>query len=183
MESVPYIFDFKNIFLGNFPPEVFFEIFIRVMIVYIYALVLLRLCGRRTKRKLSFSEVLIIVALGPTIGNAMFSTAEPLFHAIFIITVIVLFQNILSAVTRRSERMRRLLEGNSELIIKDGVILESVLQKSSYAREDLYSSLRRRGIRNINEVELAYIETNGELSVFRLKQPSFISDTPILPLT
>lgn len=183
MESLPYVFDLQKIFIGSYPPEVFFEIFIRVVIVYIYALILLRLCGRRTKRKLSFSEVLIIVALGPAIGNAMFSTTEPLFHALFIITLIVIFQNIVAAITSRNEKMRMLLEGRPELIIKDGVILESVLKKSSYARADLFASLRRNGIRNVNEVELAYIETNGELSVFRAQQPSFISDISILPLS
>ncbi len=51
------------------------------------------------------------------------------------------------------------------LIIQDGILLEDNLRKLRYSIDDILASLRMKDIFDISQVQFAYIETNGSMSV------------------
>lgn len=80
--------------------------------------------------------------------------------------------------------IRRALDSGPTIVIKRGKILEENLQKEFLNLEDLQMHLRIQGIFNLNEVEFAVMEKNGQLSVLRKrdKQPLTLSDLGVKPL-
>jgi uncharacterized membrane protein YcaP (DUF421 family) len=59
------------------------------------------------------------------------------------------------------------IDGEPTIIIKDGVINNSVLKKEQITQQELYEALRQEGVAEIKDVKQATLETNGHLSVVK----------------
>ncbi|WP_212774624.1 YetF domain-containing protein [Polycladomyces abyssicola] len=67
----------------------------------------------------------------------------------------------------KSRTIKRWVIGEPVTLIDKGKILEKNLAKIHMSLEVLSQSLRRKDIFDINEVECAILETDGELSVLK----------------
>lgn len=163
------IFDLKRMLIGDEPPLFLLEIVVRTLIVYVYALLLLRWLGSRTIGQLSTVEFLLVIALGSAVGDAMFYPDVPLVHALLVVTVVVLANKALDLLIARFKRAERVLDGTPEEVIRDGVVCKAFLTSTSMGISELFQELRERGIEQLGQVSRAYIEADGVLTVFRVK--------------
>lgn len=159
--------DFHRILLGDEPPLFLLEIGLRTIIVYAYTLALLRWLGSRTVGQLSTIEFLLVIALGSAVGDVMFYPDVPLIHALLVITIVVFANKALDLVIAKSNRAEKILDGAPQEIVRDGIILKSVLDHQFMSRNELFQELREKGIRQLGEIWRAYIEKDGRLTVFR----------------
>src|SRR5687768_8186714 len=89
------VFDFQRIFLGDLPLEFALEVAFRTAFMFAFTVILVRLLGKRGMGQLSPFELVIIIALGSSVGDPMFYPDVPLFHAMVVVTVIVISQRAL----------------------------------------------------------------------------------------
>lgn len=160
-------FDLQRLFLGDAPPLFLLEIVVRTVIVYAYALVLLRWLGSRTIGQLSTVEFLLVIALGSAIGDPMFYPEVPLLHALVVVTIVVFANKGLDMLIARFTRAERIIDGKPEEVIADGVICRSFLDSSTLGTSELFQQLRQNGIDQLGQVAHAYVEADGRLTVFR----------------
>lgn len=153
--------------LGDEAPLFLLEIAFRTVVIYVYALVLLRWLGSRTIGQLSTIEFLLVIALGSAVGDAMFYPDVPLLHAILVITVVVVANKGLDMVIARSPRAERAIDGAPEEAIRDGVVCKGFLNGNSLSRNELFQQLREHGVEQLGEVAHAYLETDGALTIFK----------------
>ena len=78
----------------------------------------------------------------------------------------VILQISLSYIALKSNKFRKFIDGNPQVIINKGKVDFKQMQKIRYSLDDLISQLREQGIKNINDVNYAILENNGKLSVF-----------------
>lgn len=57
------------------------------------------------------------------------------------------------------------MQGNSLVVIRDGVIDQKQLKRLRFTMDDLFDQLRQKDVFDINDVRYAIVETNGQLSV------------------
>lgn len=69
------------------------------------------------------------------------------------------------------------VDGEPVAVVMNGKIMEDAMKKARYRASDLMEQLRDKGVFDLNEVEFAILETNGQLSV--LKKPQFQPVTPL----
>jgi len=169
MEAAVTAFDLKRMLIGDDPPLFLLEIVVRTLIIYAYTLVLLRWLGSRAIGQLSTVEFLLVIALGSAVGDAMFYPEVPLLHAMLVITVVVVANKLLDFVMGRSGRTERLLDGQAREAIRDGVIIRDFLRNASLSRYELFQALREVGIEQLGEVRRAYVEKDGEVTVFKYR--------------
>ena len=177
MEAVE-AFDLQRMLLGDEPPLFLLEIVVRTVIVYVYALLLLRWLGSRTIGQLSTVEFLLVIALGSAVGDAMFYPDVPLLHALLVVTVVVLANKGLDMLIARSKHAERTIDGEPEEVMRDGVICKEFLSSTSLGVSELFQQLREKGVEHLGQIAHAYIEADGRLSVFRNKA----DDRPGLPI-
>jgi|TARA_Y100000815_G_scaffold221128_1_gene207270 uncharacterized membrane protein YcaP (DUF421 family) len=164
-------FDLARMFLGDAPPLFFLEILCRTLIVYFYTLILLRWIGGRSVAQLSMVEFLLVIALGSAVGDAPFYPDVPLLHALAVITVVVLINKIIDQAIIRFTPAKQLLDGGPVQIVQSGRVLHRETGRFDMGAAEVFSVLRREGVRNLGEVEVAYFEPGGRLSIFRYDQP------------
>ena len=57
------------------------------------------------------------------------------------------------------------MQGNSLVVIRDGVVDQKQLKRLRFTMDDLFDQLRQKDIFDISDVRYAIVETNGQLSV------------------
>ncbi|MFC6802461.1 DUF421 domain-containing protein [Deinococcus caeni] len=163
-EIVP--FDWARMLLGDAPPLFLLEIVFRTAVIFLWLVFLLRVTGKRGLAQLSPLELAIVIGLGSAAGDPMFYPEVPLLHAMLVLALVVALQRLLSHLVIRSEHVETFIEGLPVELVRDGVLRGEALQRANLSREDLFERLRAQGVRQLGEVQRAYFEQDGALSVF-----------------
>ncbi|MEZ4697758.1 MAG: DUF421 domain-containing protein [Rhodothermales bacterium] len=170
MSDSAYHFDLMRIFFGDKPPLFLLEITLRTGVILVYTLFLLRMMGKRGMGSLTPFEFAIIVALGSAVGDPMFYGDVPLVHSMLVITLIVGMQRGITWLTERNDIAERILSSSPQNLVAKGVIDVESLHREQLSHDELYEGLRLAGVRHLGEVDAAYLEPSGKLSVLRLKE-------------
>ena len=160
-------FDLHRMFLGDVPLWFAAEIAVRTVIMYLFALGAIRVVSRRAVGQLSFVEFFLVIALGSAVGDPMFYPDVPLLHGMVVVVVVVALNRGVTALTNRSERVERALEGRPFVLVEDGRMRPDEMGEAHLNRETLSELLRIEGVESLGEVRRAYMEQRGTLSVVR----------------
>ena len=164
-------FDWYRMFLGEQVSALYLlEISFRTAVMYSYAIVFSRLIGKRGVGQISPFEFIIIIIVSSAAGDPMFYAHVPLLHGILVMTVIMFLHRLAGLVTDRSERAEDVMEGEPVLVIEQGFIVEGGVGPGTLSRRELLMKLRQQGIRDVGEVERAFFEPSGQLSVLQAPQ-------------
>lgn len=177
-----YTFDLERIFIGDMPPAYLLEIAFRTGVLFLYTLLILRLLGHRGLSNLSLFEFGIIIALGSAVGDPMFYPQVPLLHGMMVITMIVFLQRLLVNWTIHNDPMERLVEGRPIRLVKDGVLDRNGIRQARLSRNEIYAELRQEGAQQLGQIRRAYLEFDGELSIFFFAGDEVQPGLPLMPL-
>lgn len=165
MDEQIEVFDFHRIFLGDTPPMFLLEIVFRTLIMYGYTIFLLRILGKRGMGQLSVLELAIIISFGSAIGDPMVGPNMPIFHGMVAVTVVAIFQISVERLINRNKKVETFLEGSPNLIVDNGLIIWDCLNRDNLSKEDLFRALRSKDVEHLGQIQKAYFETTGQISV------------------
>lgn len=141
------------------------EIVIRTAIVYLFLVVVLRLSGKREVGQLSILELIVILVLSDAVQNSMVGDNTTLWGGLVAVLTLVAVDQLLNLWSRRSRRLRRALEGEPRLLVRDGRLLTRAVNEERIEVEDIRSAVRAHGLARIEDVRLAVLETDGSISI------------------
>ncbi|MBJ7882819.1 DUF421 domain-containing protein [Gelidibacter salicanalis] len=174
-------FDWARIFVGEQPLFFLAELFLRVVVIYIMALLLLRLAGKRSRQQLTTLELLLVIALGSAVGDVMFYPSVAIIYTIIVMLTILILQLLIEKLKTKFPRFDKFVDSKPSLIIKNGKFVEDNLKTENLTKAEIYSSLRLEGIRNMGEVEYAYLEIPGKISVFKFEKGHELDGYVLVP--
>lgn len=146
--------------------------FVRSIILFSFAYISMRLMGKRQVGELQPFELVIAIMLSDLATIPMQNPSIPLLHGIIPILTTLLLQMILSITSFKCRKLRHLFNGRPRTLIENGVIKIENLQKELFTIADLTSSLRYEGYEDITTVQMAVLETNGNLSIIPKAEPN-----------
>lgn len=157
------------------------DIVLRGFISICFLFIITRMLGKKQISQLTLFDYIIGISLGSIAANMASTTDVPYSHAIAAMIVYGAVSLTISIVTNKSIWARRFFSGRTFLLIDNGKILESNLNKVKYDINDLLAQARNAGYFNIADVAYALLETNGEISFMPIsdKQPVTLSDMNI----
>lgn len=165
-------FELARMFVGDHPPLFYLEVLFRTLLIYSYTLTLIRWIGGRSVAQLSMTDMLLVIALGSAVGDATFYPDVPLFEAMLVITAIVLFNKLLDTLAARSKTANRLIDGRAIIVVRDGCINIAGRDAGDLSMAEVKSMLRKEGVANLGQVEMAFLEEGGGVSVFCRREPA-----------
>jgi uncharacterized membrane protein YcaP (DUF421 family) len=152
--------------------DVYLNIALRTISLYVLMLVIFRIMGKREIGELSILDLVIFIMIGEMAVISIENTKDPLFHTVLPMVLLMIIQIVLALVSLKSKRFRNLVDGKPSIIINRGKIDETAMRKQRYNFDDLMSQLREKDIRSIADVEFAILESSGTLSVIeKLQDP------------
>ena len=142
----------------------------RTLIFYAVLLFLLRIMGKREIGSLSPFDLVVTIMIAELAALPMENPDVTLVDGLVPILTLTVAEIVVSYATLKSESLRILLTGSPSIIIRGGELIESEMRRVRYNLSDLMLQLRLKGVSNIADVEVAILETNGELSVILKSQ-------------
>lgn len=173
--------DWEQIFLFDKSLTFLFEVAFRTFVMFIILLLTLKLTGKRGVKELSVFETVIIIALGSAAGDPMFYEEVAILPALTVFLVVIVCYRLLTWLTGKSKRFEYFMEGKTECFIKEGKFAVDTFNKESLAQDEFFSELRQQSVSHLGQIEYAYLETSGEVSVFFYDDDSVKFGLPILP--
>lgn len=143
---------------------------LRAVIVYVALLVLIRLSGKRTVGEFTPFDLVLMILLGNAMQNAMVGPDTSVLGGLVVVATLLLLNAGIAMVSARSRKFERLVEGTPVVLVRNGRIFESALKAENVAPAALDESLRKAGCKNVAEVELAVLETDGQITVIARSQ-------------
>ena len=138
---------------------------IRTVILYLLIILGIRLLGKHQLGELEPSELVLALIIADLASVPMQDNGIPLLSGVIPIVVLLCLSMLLSVAAMRSVKFRALICGRPSIIIEKGKIVQKELQKNRFTIDELMEELRCQGYSDLNAVEYAILETNGQLSV------------------
>lgn len=142
-------------------------IIFRTVLFYFLVVIAYKIMGKREVGELGVFDFIISMLISQLIAICIENYKDPIWFVIIPTLILVLFQIIFSFLSLKSNKFRDILDGKESVIISNGKLNFSEMKKQKYNLNDLLLQLRDKGIRTIEEVDYAILETNGKLSVFQ----------------
>lgn len=140
--------------------------YIRTIILYGVLIFVIRLMGKRQIGQMEPSEFVVTMLVANLASIPMQDSAIPLFSGLVPILTVLGVELLLSALSLRSIFLRKLLCGKPVILIENGNILQANLRKTRVTLDELTGHLREKDVLDLQSVQFAILETNGNLSVF-----------------
>ena len=152
---------------------------VRPLAVYTVILVVLRLVGKREIGELAPGDLVVLLLLSETLQGAMMASNDSLLGGLLAAAVLLCANWVVGALTARHRPFEQLINGNPTILVYKGRSLEANMRREHISRAELDSQLRKQGIFNINDIDIAILEPNGELSVRRVEEVQRPLDTEL----
>ena len=142
----------------------------RAIVVFFVTLVLIRFGGVRIYGKKSAFDIIIMIIMGAVLSRAIVG-ASRLDSAIAASTCMIFIHRILAWLCIKSRTLEIIIKGKARVIYQNQEVLKSNLTKESLSEADFLQSLRLETKNSSpDEVDTAYMETNGRISFITKKK-------------
>lgn len=151
------------------------ELVLRGTVMYWLLFLLFRFVLRRDVGAIGIADVLLLVLIADASQNAMAGGYESITDGCILVLTIAGWNYLLDWTSYHSALIRKLVEPAPLLLVKKGRLMRKNMRHELITLDELWSKLRVQGVKELDEVEAAFIESDGEISVLK-KKPS--SDAP-----
>lgn len=145
----------------NYITVIFRTVFFYILITIVY-----RFMGKREVGELGIVDLIVSILIAELAAISIDNLEDSIFLSIIPILLLVGIQIWLAKISLKSNKIRNVFDGEPAVIINRGKVNFNQMVKQRYNLDDLLTQLREKGMRSIEEVDYAILETNGRLSVF-----------------
>lgn len=145
-------------------------VLVRGIIGFFTLLIFTRILGKQQVSQLTLFEYILGITIGSTASTLttdLGTTAWSHWVGLLVWTLLVFIMQIL---TSKFPKVNKYINGQPEVIIANGKIMEKSMKKLRYTMYDLMEELRVNNVFDIGQVEYAILETNGKLTVLKKSQ-------------
>jgi uncharacterized membrane protein YcaP (DUF421 family) len=144
---------------------VWWEFILRGAIIYVFLLVLLRLTGKRQIGQMAPFDLVLLLVLSNAVQNSMNGGDNSVIGGMISAVTLVDLNWLVGIITFRNRTAEALIEGRPELLVHNGKLFQKALDHACLTRRELMGALRQAGCAGIEEVRVAMLEDDGNISV------------------
>jgi|SRR5579862_4886203 len=143
------------------------DLVIRAAVIYVVIFLFTRVLGKRELSSLQPFDLILLVVIGDLVQNGVTQSDESVTGVILVLSTIGILQVATSFLGFRFHRLRRLLQGEPVVLVRDGEILRRNLRRERLDESDLAEKARLDGIGSMDDIRWAVLETNGDISFIK----------------
>ena len=140
------------------------EKLLRTFAVYAFLLIGLRLAGKRELGQLNPFDLVVLLLLSNTVQNAIIGNDNSLLGGILGATALLVINWVVVRYLYTHPAIARLIEGDADVLIRDGKVRESRLRRELITRAELEAAARRQGLEGLHVVQSCRLEVGGALT-------------------
>lgn len=172
-------FTLAQVFTADWMKEVTEHIpvlIIRSILTFVVVLVVVRWTGKRSIANLAPFDLAMVILIGEVAAIPVADLKVDLIHGILPVILVGGLHVLTTTLAVHNDKFEKWTEGQPTLLVKDGRVLKKNLLKERVSMADLMTALRHKEIKELNEVQEAWIEHAGGVSVIRKEEAATPSD-------
>lgn len=142
----------------------FFNICFRTILVLIILFFITKMMGKKQISELNFFDYVVGITIGSIAADISLDIEKNMIAGIAALFIYGFISYIISFVSIKSILARRFFIGVPTVLVEKGKIIESGLKKSKIDVNDLLMVARENGYFNLDEIDYALMEVNGNIS-------------------
>ena len=151
--------------MNEFFANGYVQIILKCIAVYFFVIIAIRIFGKKELAQLSVTDLVFILLISNSVQNAMVGENTTLKGGLVAAVSLFLVNYILKWILYRNKKVSELLQGKSVLLIYKGELQEHNLHKTEITQEEVEAAVREHGVADIDHVDLAILEVDGNISV------------------
>lgn len=145
----------------------FIKIIIRTIFFYFFIILVFRIMGKREIGELSIQDFVVSMLIAEIGAISIEKFNDSIFFTLIPIIILCVLEVFMGKLFLKTNNVKKIIDGKPVLIINKGKINYKEMIKQRYSLDDLLLELRNREIKNINDIEYAILENNGNLNIFK----------------
>jgi len=145
--------------------EGFGIIALKSIAVYVFIVAAIRLFGKKEFAQLSVVDLVFILLISNSVQNAMVGSDSSLPGGLVAAFALFLANYTLKKLEKHFPQVGHVIEGEPILLVYQGKIQAAGMKKADLTEDQLFASIREHGIEDVNLVDLAMFEIDGNISV------------------
>lgn len=133
--------------------------------VYLFIILAIRIFGKKELAQLSVIDLVFILLISNSVQNAMVGNNTTLSGGFAAASGLFISNYILKLFLKRYSIFSKMVQGEKILLIHDGIVLKEGMEKSMFNIDELERAIREHGVDKIEDVDLAILEVDGNISV------------------
>jgi uncharacterized membrane protein YcaP (DUF421 family) len=158
--------DWSEIFGVSVSP---LELIVRGSAMYLFLFFLFRVVVRRRVGSIGMADILILVIVADAAQNGMSGEYRTVTEAFILVGTLIGWNMLIDWLTYRFPRLQNVLEPPPLLLIDNGRVLWRHLRHEFMSEGELKTKLREHGVTDAREVDKAYMEPDGQITVLKKK--------------
>ena len=146
------------------------ELVVRGTAMYLFLFALFRIVVKRRVGTIGMADLLVLVIIADAAQNAMAGEYRSISDGMVLVATIIGWNHLLDFLAWRFAALRRLLEPSPLLLIDHGRVMRRHLRLEFVTEDELLAKLREQGVSDPTQVEKAYLESDGQVSVIRRRR-------------
>lgn len=134
---------------------------------YCFLVLISRTAGRRPGKQITPFEFVFIFFIGGVTLTPMVGNDRSLTNALCIITSIAVTHFVIAWLKQRSPVFARLVDGTPLVLLKKGEWQVETMKKMRLQDDDVMAMARDNGLERLDQIEYAFLERNGEISIIK----------------
>lgn len=143
-----------------------YAILFRTVFFYFFIVLAYRIMGKREVGQLGIIDLIVSILIAELVAISIENVQDSIYFTIIPIIMLVILELALAWISLKSRTFRNVFGGKPTPIIINGRVNYKHMVKQRYSLDDLLLHLRQKSIKSIDDVEYAFLEPNGKLSVF-----------------
>ena len=137
---------------------------LRALAAFLFIFLLTRVIGRRELSSMEPFDLILLVVLGDLVQQGV-TQSDYSVTGLFIAAASFAGLSVaVSYLSFRVPKLRRILEGEPIVIIRDGKVIEKNLRSQRLTRDEVEAEARQQQVDSLDKVAWAILETGGQIS-------------------
>lgn len=142
----------------------FLNICFRTILVLVILFFITKMMGKKQISELNFFDYVVGITIGSIAADISLDIEKNMIAGIAALFIYGFISYIISFISIKSILARRFFIGVPTVLVEKGKIIESGLKKSKIDVNDLLMEARENGYFNLDEIDYALMEVNGNIS-------------------
>jgi uncharacterized membrane protein YcaP (DUF421 family) len=146
-----------------------YQMFTRALIVFIVAMIFIRVAGMRSFGTSSAFDIVLSITLGGILSRCI-TGHYPFFATLGTAFMLALLHRITAWLSYKNAVFNKYVGGKVDLIYDQGKFIRNNLAKHCIAESELHEFLRQHSLEDFSHVKKMYVEPNGKVSIIPLQK-------------
>jgi len=140
-------------------------IILSTVVVYLFIIIALRLFGKKELAQLSVTDLVFILLISNAVQNAMVAGDSSLPGGLIAAGTLFLLNFVFKLLIFRFPGFSKAVQGDHLMLIYNGVLNKGNMSKARVTVDELEEAAREHGVSSLEEVNLAVLEMDGNISI------------------